>query len=384
MPNPPLADTLTILFCESPGCSATKRHKQTDDTIETVPYNAGFLFTARTYRVRNIFKLAAFLAALEKIPVAFVIRGAPTTKLGRDLKTPHQRLKEHYTTPAPGRRYVMVDIDKLPLPDDLELTQETLAEVLSFVVKQLPTELRDVTHYWQLSASAGIGDPTKISVHLWFWLSQPVTDADLIRWGKAVNSTAGFKLIDISLFRDVQPHFLASPLFENMDDPFPCRSGLVEKCHQHATLQLPPTPEPVGTDSKNKRSTPSPSQGFSHLLTLIGDHDGGEGFHEPIIRAAASYVATHGCDADDSEHLYQILRERILAADRSKHSTAEVEQRASREHLKSAIDSAIVKFGDTPTGGARLKDGIPPHYAAATSTKTKAAAKLDRLLKKIL
>ena len=135
MPKPPLADTLTVLFCKSPGCSATKRHKQTDGTTKTVPYNAGFLFTAQTHPVSNIYELAAFLTALEKIPVAFVIRGAPTTT-HRNLKTPHQRLKKNYTTPAPGRRYQM-HAARFPVHRDLAGFDFAQAKVDEKLIRQL-------------------------------------------------------------------------------------------------------------------------------------------------------------------------------------------------------------------------------------------------------
>jgi hypothetical protein len=62
-------------------------------------------------------------------------------------------------------------------------------------------------------------------------------------------------------------------------------------------------------------SAPSGEGGVEHFLSLIGDHEGGAGFEDPIYRAACSYFARNGIDAS-SASIFQLLRDRISTAER--------------------------------------------------------------------
>jgi hypothetical protein len=87
--------------------------------------------------------------------------------------------------------------------------------------------------------------------------------------------------------------------------------------------------------------------GFDYHLSQIGDQPGGDGFHMPIVQAAASYVSEHGTEGTDIDLLLSIIQQRVLNADASKHSRREVEDRGSRDHIMSAITSALHKYGDS-------------------------------------
>jgi hypothetical protein len=124
------------------------------------------------------------------------------------------------------------------------------------------------------------------------------------------------------------------------------------------------------------------THGFQGHLASIGDHPGGDGFHGPILRATASYVAEHGAEGTDIEELYDVVSARVIAADSSNHSAEEVEQRASREHIIPAIEGAIKKYGDgaDQRQKSRLITGMQPHFKAAKMPLTEAQRRMRNLL----
>ncbi len=270
-----------------------------------------------------------------------------------------------------------IDFDKIQLPPGLNL--QDIGAVCEHLIALLPAEFHGASYHWQLSSSAGIKDPSIVSLHLWFWLDRPVPDALLRGWALHWNSQVGTKLIDPALFNDVQAHYTAAPIFEGLRDPFPVRSGLVRKEVDEVALRLPrakKTP-PARVGAK----LPQPGGGFEAFLRQIGDHEGGSGFHNPIIRAVASYVATHGRDGTDIEALYGIVRARVLAADRSKHDDAYVEGMASREHIIPAIEQASAKFGEpNPRRKSRQIPGARPHYTSKPATAAQSSAILQDVI----
>ena len=349
------ADSITVLLC-SEGFTASKRFVRGEDgIIQPIPYNAGKYFSVVVWPVSDIFTLSARLMAVEGLPMAFVIRGAPRNP--PTSKTLIRRLKENFATPEAGRRWAMIDFDKITLPDGLDLTKDTSA-VIEHMVSILPPEFHDCSYHYQLSSSAGMGDPRKASAHVWFWLSEPWSDANLKVWANAVNNQAGRTLIDTALFNDVQAHYTAAPIFEGVDNPFPVRSALVQKTNHSVSIHAIEVPE--STLAARPTGPFEPGPGFDEWLERIGDHPGGDGFHEPIMKASASYARTHGRDGTDVEALYEIIRNRVLTADQSKHDDKDIEKRASREYILPLIESAIKKYGDQPPSRrrSRLVEGV--------------------------
>lgn len=375
--DPDRTDTVTILWTE-PGKLATKQFSKATPTSVAIAkaYDAGYLYTAfKPIVIRDISDLSEVLTFCERQPCALIIRGAPISadilgkKVTRTGSGEGESFVGNFRTPEVGRYYIEIDVDKFALPKDWKLTQATVKKVVEHVVHKLPEEFHNASYHWQLSSSAGVFDRTKVSAHLWFWLMLPIPEKDLKRWANHVNAQAGAILVDPALYQHVQPHYTAAPIFIGMPDPFPVRSGLIQKEKDRVNLVLPPIPtKAIQTKTPGVSATyESSGAGFDFFLNQIGDHAGGAGFHIPVRDAAASYVGTHGAEGTDPELLYSILRDRILAADASRHSEADIEQRASRGHIDQAISSAIQKFGNSASQRRKSRriEGLAPHYPSA-------------------
>jgi hypothetical protein len=375
-------DALTVLKT-APGFFASKQiSKRAGAEPEIRGYNAGMRFHAYDWGVSNIVGLSSALTALETMPNCFVIRGAPAP--GLDCTRHQRRKKTNFQTPGRGRYWVLIDFDKVPLPDGLRLA-DSVAAVSEYLVMLLPPEFHQASYHWQLSSSTSIGDPAVVSMHLWFWLDRPIPDAYLKAWASAWNGAnkdrvAGKAIIDMRLFNDVQAHYTAAPTFVGMADPFPVRSGLVRKSLDEVAIKLPARAATLASRGAGGGSI-RPAHGFDGILTEIGDHAGGGGFHVPIIRALASYASTHGRDGTDVEALYELVSARVLAADRSAHTDEYIEKTATREHIIPLIEQALDKFGKpSPRRKSRKIEGIAPHFASEPESVATASTSLSNVL----
>lgn len=387
-------DTVTVLWT-APGKLATKQFsRNSPKSAPTVKqYDAGHLFSApNPVGVSNIEELSVVLQFIERQPRALIVRGAPAAEaiIGKDVTRTGSGNGDgfvgNFKTPNVGRHYLAIDVDKYVLPHGLRLNQANIQKICEHIVHLLPQEFHGASYHWQLSSSAGVFNRTMLSAHFWFWLTKPVPDAALKIWARHVNQVLGIKLVDDALFQHVQAHYTAAPIFNGMADPFPVRSGLTVKSSDSVNLQLPP-PEVAAravTASTTATFSASGGSGFEFYLKQIGDHPGGDGFHRPIVQAIASYVSEHGSERTDTEFLYSTVRNRVLAADGSKHSQAEVADRASGTHILSAIASAQRKYGDAAQRRkSRRIEGMEPHFKgefqAATMIQSSLAAILDKV-----
>jgi len=372
----PGAQNITILKSQSG--SATKQITAgPDGKPEIIGFAAGTFFQSYALAVSNITQLSALLQEIERCSNLLVIRGQLLPHLER--ATLHRRRKVNFQTPPAGLQWLLIDVDKMPLGSGPTLLED-VASVCERIVGRLPKAFHDVSYHWQLSSSAGFTDPSLVSLHLWFWLDRPIPDQELKTWGKWCNDKCRAKIVDTALFNDVQAHYTAAPRFVGIADPFPVRSGLVCKRLDEVALKLPPARTSPRSD---KTHTDAPrlrlSGGFEAIMGQIGDHPGGLGFHVPIIRAVASYVAAHGSEDTDIEALYEVVRARVLAADRSDHDATHVEEMASRGHIVPAIEQAIVKYGKpNPRRKSRQIPGAHPHF----TSKPRGAADSSAMLQK--
>lgn len=191
-------------------------------------YDDAKFYTLEEVEVSGLVELSALLVKLEREPRVCLIRGR---YVGDDLA----RQRDPEFKPGRVRRTldyfddqplhtVLVDVDKFESTLFDANAQPELA-VEEFIHSQLPAEFRVAGYHWQMSNSAG--HPSKgseLRAHLWFWLAEPYTSAQLAAWAKAT----AFKG-DPSLLRRVQVHYTAGPVFEQGQvDPFERRHGLVD------------------------------------------------------------------------------------------------------------------------------------------------------------
>jgi hypothetical protein len=170
---------------------------------------------------------------------------------------------------------------------------------------------------------------------------------------REANRAAGTRLIDVSLYRCVQAHYISAPLFDGLADPLRRRSGVREGLEDEVVLIVPPPADAKRANEPGEGYTPG--AGVQHYLDLIG---GDAGFREPIVKAVASYVAIHGAGAD-AEPLKEAIRAAIAAADPGGRDNATLERYASDRHLDDIIEAIRAFQGDKPGTG---ETPAPPDY----------------------
>ncbi|KAA2211424.1 hypothetical protein [Teichococcus oryzae] len=316
-------------------------------------YSNAKRFRVEQAPVRHIHDLHHRLQRIERDPRACIIRGQPGAAANlADTDRRGSKNGGHFDdVPRP---WVMLDLDKVKLPAGMSVIaapQEVAQHLMDLVAMHVP-ELDGVTAIVQFSSSAGLEEQAEaeeaaglaprwrgvvkpgagVGAHLWFWLEQAVDGPALDRWAKAINARVGHKLIDPATLRTVQPHYTAGPVFDtDLRDPLSGRRTLLVKGHSDAARLSIPAVAPRQPDKSGDAR--EAGRGFLGWMEAIG---GPEGFHEPINRAIAAFVATNW-PHPDTEWLKAALTERILAADPGGRSPSEIDRYASDANLDARI-----------------------------------------------
>lgn len=367
---------MTATVLRNPRFSFHKSFEWQEGQLVSGNLSLPLYYAVQSRSVSNIEELSALLSQLEEDPHSFVIRGQVAE--GVDVSKPLRRrkadaLRDKQDAPFfdEALPWLMLDIDKYPIPKHIDLLADP-AKAIDSIVQLLPVEFHNVSYHYQLSGSAGVKETDRISVHIAFWLGSPATCNQLRAWAAAVNSN--HRLIDEALFNPVQPHYTSKPSFpQGFKDPFEGRrSGLVAKTKQAVSIDF-------SIAQKAKRHATSHSnfeysRGYENILSKMGDGADETGFHEPLLRATSSYVATKGREVSEStrESLKADLRDRIEAADSSNHSHKELERYQSDAFLDALIDSAIEKFGDAKA--------YPPYFDVTELSVDEAETKLNEAI----
>lgn len=282
-----MAESITIL-CTGDGSRATKlfRLRGSTNQIERLDYAAGRLFTFAQFEIVSVHHLSQLLFELEEKTQLFVIRGDPKSNVA-ELVTRRVHGDGAGFMGAP-KCWLMTDFDGIPLPGKMTLSADNIGAAIDHCVRLLPEEFRSASFHWRLSSSAGFKDPGLISCHMWWWLDRPVEDAELRRWARWWNSEMGLKVVDPAIFNPVQPHYTARPIFTNVADPFPTRSGFVKGSQDVVTLRLPPPPPKAAT--AQAKPLPRGLEGIvaRHALNLglAAAHAAVDGRHPTLLRMA--------------------------------------------------------------------------------------------------
>lgn len=186
--------------------------------------------------VHSIDDLARELDRLASMRHHCVIRGE---FVGEDRAQPqeypgyHRRLKLNFEEVP--RHWVMFDVDGFEDRSWSATRDDPVPQIEKFIRKVLPECFWDVTYYWRLSGSAGkLGHESMLKAHIWFWLATPYDGLQLTAW-RQMRAIA----VDEAVFRTVQIHYTADPIFNGLEDPIKVRGGLVPHAFDEAALVLP-------------------------------------------------------------------------------------------------------------------------------------------------
>jgi hypothetical protein len=227
-----------------------ERHGHIDERgkLKVQPTDTAKYFRYQTVRIRNLGVLARLLRRLEGMPQSCIIRGellpGVDPKSARRLLHPDPKSGDPATVRAVVRQWIMLDMDAIKWPPGIDPADDPDAAI-EYLISLLPEEFHYASCYWQWSSRQGVknerGHLIKpgLSAHLWFWLDRPIPDDELKHWAETINAAAGYQLVDPALFSPVQEHYTAAPIFEEVTDPLPYRSGRRRGVDRVVALVLP-------------------------------------------------------------------------------------------------------------------------------------------------
>ena len=248
-------------------------------------YSAGAWFTACEISIASLAKLAAAVDTIRHDPRAFIVRGVLADGTREAITCdPNQQIRRRKLSKsgiAPTLleaplSWLMIDIDGWPLPGWADLVDDPDTVIDRAIQELLPDAFHDAECYWHLSASAGFV-PGILKVHLFFWLSEPASNADV----KAVlrQQAPG---VDLAPYNAAQPHYIADPIIEGGHDPLPRRTGW-RKGGDDAVVLPRLQPQEQRKHAGTGRHTAGGD--LYSALSRLGDGEGLDGFHGPLRTA---------------------------------------------------------------------------------------------------
>jgi hypothetical protein len=218
---------------------ATKTVVVADDgTLWVRPYDEAKNFEGELIRVAGIVDLATAIARISADRQAFLIRGEPLEST--DLRRCRRLAYEDCETGDPAcfreapRRWLLLDFDSVERPFTFNPMDGELGA--TYLRSLLPPCFHDRSCWWSFTSSAGFSPGLRM--RLAFWLDRPVGEPELKR-------LLGGYPVDASLFRPVQPIYVAPPIIRGAADPIRRRSGFLEDWHDTVVVPEIPEPEPA-------------------------------------------------------------------------------------------------------------------------------------------
>lgn len=313
MSAPLVADSLTILTTFGP--LATKRVRLGTDGAGTVEgYGNAKHYRAESWPVYGFASLTRRLDALFLASTSFLIRGEPMpgTPLARcrRLLHPDRETGEPATFADVPRRWLLLDFDTVKAPEGLDPMSGQAAAL--HLRSLLPGDFAEASFWWSYTSSAGF--KPELRMRLAFWLDRPVTGAEVERWLADVP-------VDHSLFRAVQPNYVAAPVLVGVPDPVPQRAGIFHDADDTVTVPDIPAPAPKAAaapaapthsvEGKRYVSGNDPATAEKRLAALCTAVERAEtgGRHRCLMWAAARAV-----ELDDAIPRHVIAAELAAAA----------------------------------------------------------------------
>lgn len=230
-------DMVTVL--RTRGLAATKTIGPSANGAPDIVASYG---SSKYYSVREetVEGLSDTIKVLDAIPWdSFIIRGQPLRDIDRSrcLRRLYadRETGEPATFEAVPRRWLLVDLDSIECPEGTDPCDGPKAARIARA--ELPLEFRDAACWWQLTSSAAIKPGLRL--RLAFWLDKPAGTDLLDRWFAK-------SPVDASIFRAVQPIYVARPIVRGVADPVRGpRSGGLPGCASVVVPELPPPPPPI-------------------------------------------------------------------------------------------------------------------------------------------
>lgn len=332
-----MTDFLTVLRCDEDGAIAVKTW--VFGASEPIGHKTRKWFRQRKEEVSGIYDLDRVLCVIEQRQDELVIRGELKPELDPDDPV-RATVKFNKGPPYFDRvphRWVMFDIDKFPVPEWGNIRNDPEAVVRWIVSQCLPDNFHGIACHWQLSASAGMNDDGLVSLHLWFWVDRLIGSKEWTVW---IKSEA--PVLDPATVRDVQKHYTGAPVFIEIEDPLPRRSGLL-KGDKGDTVEMPHIDVKAVTATLRASGMELP-WGFKERLALLGDDKCG--FHDVILGATWAAVAGKRRSDIDVEALVAVCMEAVENAvgDRQYMNESEI-----RRYITEGMDKACLPELTEPT-----------------------------------
>jgi hypothetical protein len=386
-----LPDFVTVLTTKGP--LATKRivwaPSATKPTIE--PYGNAKVFSISEHAVGSIADLVQLLSRLEDCVTSFVVRGRPSEGIDRNYayrrarpRTKSDGTVEPATIEPAGHHWIPFDLDSIDCPGWLDPVDDP-DHAVEYVVNQLPEEFHGATCWWSFTSGQGI--KPGIRIRLFFWADRALADWELKAWlGERVRTVgvpqARWPLkypVDTAIFAPAQPIYVARPIIIGGPDPVPIRSGIWRGDRDAITPPAITNPKVIAAREPAGRQTSCTyfGGGYETHRSRIGDHEGGDAFHEPVKTAVAAYIAQQGSSAD-TEWLRADLERAIRAATRDPrtHDDAYVEFRVRD------LDTLIPAIVGLQSANETTRPGVEecePTYSAPVGSVAEARARLAQV-----
>lgn len=327
-------------------------------------------FRYDTRAVATLRELGDLIEEVQSDPNACILRGEPTDAVRnastettfRRLLHPKKQADTGEEIPATlielPRFWVCIDVDDFTLPPELHHDRE--GAVRCAIERCLPSSFHDADCFFQFSSSAGI-KPDRFKAHLWFWLSEPHSSADL---KKALASEITRGAVDARVFSAAQIHYISRPVIEGAPDPCPERTGFLARGSR--CVELEAAPLAPATEPRRRASPTAPDRGDLGTARFLAEIRPGH-VHPPVISACMAYanrVVTGRAPRDD-----EALKDEIRAA-----IPANIPEAVARtdDYLDKAIQSAIGKIEmEGRAWQAKLKrndNGVP--FPSVTNAQT--------------
>jgi hypothetical protein len=227
--------------------------------VKVDDYSLGAQFLCRLVYFESLEEVFELLKELSADPCKFVVRGVLSDNaddyrllkvtnergyLVRRRSVKHHGYNGHFRDVS--RQLQMLDLDGVPLPDEMSVVADPEACIKWAVDNLFPSEFRETSFVYQLSSSAGLTKhDNELNVHLWFFTNWDYANEELRGWARWWNAKQQRKIIDPALFTSVQPHYTNEPeLLDGLIDPLAGRRlGLIRRRRRTVKLYMPTAQE---------------------------------------------------------------------------------------------------------------------------------------------